>query len=160
MSSLYLYLSISIKIDLISYHCIRSIIGAGLFLRDCKGAVACAGLGEGGRTHWSGNWSKSWPPEPKFVLVIILSKSKTPCVQVFFSFCATRLFFRQKWGWGRKEGTGRPIKGSHPSTLMSLCSGLLAESLIWNYIIQLTSALRYIHAAGQLSYHGSDNKIR
>lgn len=27
-------------------------------------------------------------------------------------------------------------------------SGLLAEALIWNYIIQLTSALRYIHGAG------------
>ena len=27
-------------------------------------------------------------------------------------------------------------------------TGLLPESMIWNYIIQLTSALRYIHAAG------------
>ncbi|XP_023349501.1 PAN2-PAN3 deadenylation complex subunit pan3 isoform X4 [Eurytemora carolleeae] len=27
-------------------------------------------------------------------------------------------------------------------------TGLLAEALIWNYVIQLTSALRYIHSAG------------
>ena len=34
------------------------------------------------------------------------------------------------------------------------CLGLLAEALIWNYIIQLTSALRYIHGAGTvLLYH-------
>ena len=27
-------------------------------------------------------------------------------------------------------------------------NGLLAESLIWTYVIQLTSALRHIHSAG------------
>lgn len=31
---------------------------------------------------------------------------------------------------------------------LSSSGGLLPESLIWNYIIQLTSALRYIHGAG------------
>jgi len=35
----------------------------------------------------------------------------------------------------------------HQATL-SNSGGLLAEALIWNYIIQLTSALRYIHGAG------------
>ena len=31
---------------------------------------------------------------------------------------------------------------------ISSTGGLLPEPLIWNYVIQLTSALRYIHAAG------------
>ena len=31
---------------------------------------------------------------------------------------------------------------------ISSTGGLLQEQLIWHYVIQLTSALRYIHAAG------------
>jgi len=48
----------------------------------------------------------------------------------------------------------RPYSQSKPALLRAAAlqqaqgSQLLAESLIWNYVIQLTSALRYVHGAG------------
>ena len=48
----------------------------------------------------------------------------------------------------------RPYSQSKPALLRAAAlqqaqgQALLAESLIWNYVIQLTSALRYVHGAG------------
>jgi len=51
------------------------------------------------------------------------------------------------------NGDSRPYSQTKNNILrqqaaLSNTGGLLAEALIWNYIIQLTSALRYIHGAG------------
>jgi len=57
-------------------------------------------------------------------------------------------------GGGTLDPNGRPFAGSHKSqmirqqAMLTGQNGLLPESVIWTYVIQMTSALRHIHSAG------------
>ena len=57
-------------------------------------------------------------------------------------------------GGSASDPNGRPFTGSHKSqmirqqALLTGQNGLLPESVIWTYVIQMTSALRHIHSAG------------
>ena len=70
------------------------------------------------------------------------------------SFVNKSYFLIFSGGGGTLDPNGRPFAGSHKSqmirqqAMLTGQNGLLPESVIWTYVIQMTSALRHIHSAG------------
>lgn len=66
------------------------------------------------------------------------------CVCEYNSRCCTLLFAQQH----SIDAHNVLVLGQHDGPLPRQHAGLLPESLIWAYIVQLSSALRTIHTAG------------
>ena len=79
---------------------------------------------------------------------------KFPSSAIKNSFVNKSYFLIFSGGGSTLDPNGRPFAGSHKSqmirqqAMLTGQNGLLPESVIWTYVIQMTSALRHIHSAG------------